>query len=739
MRTSDRPISLRRRPDLVSVAQTYGDQRYWVVKDPLSLKYVRLRDEEYSLLEWLDGKRSLHNLVVEFETKFAPQRVKPAEVSRLVGILHQAGLLVSDRPGQGAVLEKKGAKRQWKELGSRWLNPLAMRFRGIDPTKVFNIVYPLVRPLLTRTGFIVCLLYISSAIVWAAMNWRSLSEKLPSVQEFFTPTNLLVLTVVLAFVKVLHEFGHGLVCKHFGGECHELGVMLLIFTPCLYCNVTDSWRFPNKWHRAAVGAAGIYVELMLASTALYVWSFSAPGLLNQMALSLIAVASVGTIMFNGNPLMRYDGYYILSDIVEVPNLAERSATVVRAFFSKHCLGLDNVEDDPLLPERNRGWYATYCISSVLYRWFVTFSILLFMVGVLRPYRLEFLGRLLGTFGVAALVIGPLWRLQKFLTVPGATSTVKKNRVYATSGFVALVLALFLFLPLPHRIFGTLELQPFESEKIYVDVAGSVAQAPVRYGTEVKPGQLIAQLTNLDVQLALEELTAKRDQLQAQLTSLRREQFDSPKAGLSIPQITEMVDSLDEQIAEKERDIARLAPEAHRSGIVFPPANTEAQSTDSQDLKPWTGRPLDEINLGATLEPGTLLCEIGDPRKWQAMVVVDQQDIDFIHPGDSVDLLLEAEPNVVWHSTVAEIALGQLQETPRRLSNKAGGDLATAPVRGGAQSEKPASTSYMVRVIINDPDGTLRTGWRGTARIRVASKPLSLRIVRWASRTFHFLL
>lgn len=735
MRTSNRPITLRRRADLVAVEQVYGDQPYWVVKDPLSLKYVRLRDEEYSILQWLDGNRSLHDLVVAFETKFTPQRVKPAEVSRLVGILHQAGLLISDRPGQGPVLERKGAKRRWKEIGSQWLNPLALRFRGLDPAWIFGLVFPLVRPLMSRVGLALSGLLILAACIWAGVNWRPLSEKLPTVEQFFTPTNLLVLTVVLALVKVLHEFGHGLTCLRFGGECTELGVMLLIFTPCLYCNVTDSWLFRNKWHRAAVGAAGIFVELNLAAIALFVWSFTEPGLLNQMSLSIIAVASIGTLLFNGNPLMRYDGYYILSDLVEVPNLSERSAAVVRAFFAKHCLGLEDTEDDPLLPERNRGWYAFYCIASVAYRWFVTFSILLFLIKLMRPYRLEFVGRMLGAFGVGALVLSPLWRLKKFMTVPGATSTVKPHRVYATTAIAAALAAFVLFVPLPHRIFGTLELQPFGTEKIYVDVAGTVDETAVQYGNRIEAGTQIARLANPDVALAIEELSSKREQLKAQLISLRREQFDSPRVGTSIPQTEEMLKSIEEQLAEKRRDQASLLPRTTRAGTVFPPPLTDRPPPGSQELSNWNGRPLDRTNVGCTVEPGTLLCEIGDPTKWQALVVVDQEDVDFLRPGDAVEILLDAVPNRRWHSTVEEIALGRLQEAPRRLSNKAGGDLPTAVE--GSGGERPASTSYMVRVRIDDPDGILRTGWRGTSRIAVDAKPLSVRVWRWAGRTFHF--
>src|SRR5206468_11742270 len=140
--------------------------------------------------------------------------------------------------------------------------------------------------------------------------------------------NWIYLGGTLAITKVIHEFGHGLSCKHFGGECHEMGVMLLVMTPCLYCNVSDSWMLPNKWHRAAIGAAGMYIELVMASIATFLWWFSEPGLLNNVCLAVMFVCSVTTLVFNANPLMRYDGYYILADLLEIPNLRQKAGQVL---------------------------------------------------------------------------------------------------------------------------------------------------------------------------------------------------------------------------------------------------------------------------------------------------------------------------------------------------------------------------------------------------------------------------
>ena len=120
-------------------------------------------------------------------------------------------------------------------------------------------------------------------------------------------------------------------CIRLGGQCRELGLMLLVFTPCLYCEVSDAWTFPSKWQRIAVSAAGIIVEIVLAALAALVWCFSGPGLLHSLAFAVMVVCSVSTLLFNGNPLMRYDGYYVLADLLEVPNLAEQSRAVVARF------------------------------------------------------------------------------------------------------------------------------------------------------------------------------------------------------------------------------------------------------------------------------------------------------------------------------------------------------------------------------------------------------------------------
>ena len=733
MRTSDRPITFRRRPDLQITAQRFGADRYWVIHDPLSLKFTRLRDDEYALFELLDGEHSLEDLVNFYEARFAPQRLRPEEAARFVNMLHNSGLLLAERAGQGESLHERGTKRRREEFRKRWLSPLALRFRGVNPESMFTAIYPFVRPFMSRTALVCGCLFILSALGLAAVHWRAFTARLPDFQSYFTPTNILLLMGVLAVVKVLHEFGHGLTCLHFGGRCHELGVMFLVFTPCLYCNVSDAYRFPNKWHRAAVGAAGIYVELLLASAAVYLWWYTQPGLLNQICLGVAALCSVSTVLFNGNPLMRYDGYYVLSDVVETPNLAERSASVVREWFLRLFAG-NHVESDPFLPRRRRGWYAAYALASSAYRLMVTCTIVLLFIELARPYKLENAARLLGLAAVVSLLAPPLRRFWAFLNVPGRRRDLRSGRIAAAGVLVALLAGVIGFVPVPHRVIGPLELQPYRPERVFVEVRGVVAETPVRFGQAIHAGDLLLRLSSPDLELAVEELTAERDRHRARLESLRLEQFQDSAAAAIIPQTEQLLASVESRLKEKEQDRQRLVLRASRDGVLYPPFNVPKPPV-GDELPNWSGRPSDADNVGSTLEPGTLIGEVADPRAWDAWIIIDQNDVEFVRVGDRVDVLLDSAREHPLQGRIDEISVGELAESPQRLSNKVGGELATES--GSGQSERPVSTAYSVRVRLTDEKGEFRVGWRGTARIHLAPATLASRVGRWTARTFHF--
>ena len=399
--SSARSLSIRRRPDLIARRQHYLGRSYWVVKDPVGLNYYRFQEEEYALLNWLDGNVSLDELKDRFEEEFPPQKITLEELQQFLGMLHRSGLVIAAVGGQGKQLLKRRRERRRKEFLGALSNVLCIRFKGFDPERFLNWLYPWVSWFYSTTAVTACILLGLSALTLVAVQFHVFTSRLPAFHEFFNFQNALLLSVTLGVTKVLHEFGHGLMCKHFGGECHEMGVMFLVLTPCLYCNVSDSWLLPNKWHRAAIGAGGMYVELVIASIATWIWWYSEPGLMNHLCLNAMFVCSVSTLIFNANPLLRYDGYYILADITEIPNLRQKSTSVLARKAGDWFLGLEQ-PDDPFLPERNQIFFALYSVAAFIYQWVVVYSILFFLYHFLKPYGLE----KIGAIDCPGLAVGP---------------------------------------------------------------------------------------------------------------------------------------------------------------------------------------------------------------------------------------------------------------------------------------------------------------------------------------------
>src|SRR5262245_34382697 len=338
--SSSRKLPIRKRPDLRARKHRYQGRIYWVVKDPVGLQYYRFEEEEFAILQMLDGQSSLDDIAARFERDFPPQTIRTEELQQFIGMLHRSGLVITDAAGQGQQLVKRRDERVMQQRLATLANILSLRFKGVDPERFFNFIYPYIRWFFTVQALVCCILLALSALTLVLVQFSVFQARLPEFKTFFGHDKWLWLALTLCVTKVLHEFGHGLSCKHFGGECHEIGIMFLVLTPCLYCNVSDSWMLPNRWHRAAIGAAGMYVEVVLASICTFIWWFTEPGPLNWTCLNVMFISSVSTIMFNANPLLRYDGYYILSDILEIPNLRQKASTILNRKLGWLCLGLE---------------------------------------------------------------------------------------------------------------------------------------------------------------------------------------------------------------------------------------------------------------------------------------------------------------------------------------------------------------------------------------------------------------
>ena len=746
--SADRILSTRVRSDLSSKRTYYLGRSYWIVKDPVGMKYFRFQDEEYFILKNLDGTKSLETIKEEFEAEFPPQKITLEEIQSFVGQLHQSNLIVANVPDQGHELLKRRKKRRRQEILGACSNILAIRFKGVDPNRFFDKLLPWVRWMFHPVVLWGCLLLMLSALLLVGIEFDHFRAKLPEFKQFFGPGNLLLLSVTLFFTKVLHEFGHGLSCKVLGGECHELGVMILVLTPCLYCNVSDSWMLPSKWKRAGIGVAGVFVECTLAAICTWIWWFTKENMLHYICLNIMFLSSVSTIIFNINPLLRYDGYYILSDILEIPNLRQKATKIMSQKASEWFLGMES-QEDPFLPKRNQFWFAIFTVASVAYRWVVMTSILFFVWRFFDSYGLKVVAQCIAAMSIFGLVGMPLIKIGKFFWVPGRIYKVKKSHFYPSLAGVLALGAAVCLVPLPYSIYAPAVLELRSDDATTANVltpksGGILQEICVKEGARVKAGDKIAVLKNPQLDSELNGLIGQAQETRVEIL-MCRQMGNNQEAVARLQEALARYEGLVLSIRAMQQERERLTLTAPIDGIVVSPywrVDRETKYSDdaSASLPMWDGVPLEERNLNTTLEPGVQICSVGDPRRLEAIAVVDQSKINFVQPDQVVKIKLTERPAETYLARVAsasDVEGSTMEAVPFQLSAKGGGSVATETVEGGI--ERPQSGSYRVRVDLDNDEGLMTVGMTAKCKIKARPQTLLQRFLRLCRDVFNFKL
>ncbi len=730
-----RPLPLVKRSDLIVFVQAFGGRTYLGVKDPLALRYYHLRPEEFFVLQQLDGRTSADQIQAAFEREFPPRKLGHRQLQAFCSLLHREGLVVADAPGQADVLLQQRQAAQRRQRLERFGNPLALRFRGLDPEPLLDWLYPQVRWLFSAWAFAVWLLLVVTAAVWVLVQFDTFRARLPEFEAFFRPEHWLWLAAALAGCKILHELGHALACKHYGGHCHEIGLMLLAFTPCLYANVSDAWMLPGKWQRMAVSGAGMMVELGLAAICTFVWWFSGPGMLNAICLKVMFVGSVSTVVFNGNPLLRYDGYYLLADLWEVPNLRQRADAALWRRVGRWVLGRDS-GGPSLYPERHGNLLRLYAVASFAYRIAVIAAILWFCHALLEPFGLQVLAQLLTVFTIAGVVAAPLVRTFRFWSVPGRSREVNKLRAAVTVTGLAVLLAAALVTPLPHRITVPAVVQLRDGHRVFVSVPGRCTWS-VEPGTEVRPGDVLGRLENPDLLLEIARLQGQREVLQSQLQSLKSRSAQQANrgardAGSEIPTAEQALADIENRLRKRAEEKQRLTLTAPAAGTVLPPRRQPPSKAEAE-LRSWTGQPLDQANREAFLETGTLFCLVGDPHALEALLVIDQAEIAFVQPQQQVRIQCDLLPGRYLSGRIEQLSQIDADAVPPELV--AAGRLPLAKQADG--QSRLVGVFYQAKVSLAAHDHPLLPGAIGRARIHLAPLSLGRRLVRSLSGTFRF--
>ena len=360
------------RGDLLINKQSFEGRTYYVVKDPVSLQYFRLTAEDYDLAVLFDGQRTFGQIRDRWVGQHPHLRLDytPEEMNeRVLKFANDLALLqFLNVQGQRIKARMDAAKKHKKKGGLYAFTNTVFFFRRSlwDPDRLFGKMAKPLWWIWTKQTF-----WISWAIIaLGAVVFLTKAEGLDhALANLFNWHNLALMWVTTIVLKSVHELGHGLTCKHFGGEVHEVGFMSMVFTPYFFVNVSDSWTMPDRRHRMLVSFAGIYVELIFAAFAAFLWSVVQPGWFKDFLFNIIVIASVSTILFNANPLMRFDGYYIMIDLIETPNLQQKSRALVQHKVTQWLFGSSNKGDllaRMPLPKKRLGLFYSYAILSWLY-------------------------------------------------------------------------------------------------------------------------------------------------------------------------------------------------------------------------------------------------------------------------------------------------------------------------------------------------------------------------------------
>lgn len=730
------PLRVRLRPDLVAVPVDAPRGRHWHVKDPLSLRFFRFDAREWFLLQRLEEQPTFDQLLAAHNRQFAPWHLSARQLLFFLDEARRNGLLICDASVWADAEGDEGARRKqfsrWLARLGKW-NVLSIRLPGLDPDRWLDAAYPLVAWMFSR-----CVLGLSGVILLAAtllvlVRFDEFVDRLPDRTAFFTPQTALWLAAALAISKVLHELAHAFACKHFGGECHELGVLLLVFVPCLYCNVSDSWLLARRRERMCITAAGMWMELLLAAGATFVWWLADDGPLRMGALSLMLVCSVNTLLLNGNPLMRYDGYYLLSDLVRVPNLSAEAARVAAETWRRWGLGLSDAS--PPRPGEPRGWLLGYAVASFLYRLFLAGAILLGVHALGRAFRLQVLAWIISLLTLTNLVSPLVIVAARPLLRRAERRRVSPSHALGTLLVLAAVAGGLLVIPLPYHLYAPFVIEADEAERVVATVPGRLVEAlPV--GSRVAPGDVVARLENPPLSLRLAMLQARKSLLEQQLAGYLAVRGEHEETAVRIPATREAIADLEQQIRTLAAQLGRLELRATRAGTILSPPNVPRLPAEPDELPLWDGSPLEAANLGCYLETGAPVCLVGNPSRVSATVLVSQAELPFVRHGQRVDLLLSGLSDRTLPGVVAEVSPVPVDVLPRELAARRA--LPTDP--NSPQNPRPLEPIYRVRVTLDESGVAPPLRWAtGEARIRLASEPLAYRLWRSARRTFHFQL
>ena len=663
-------------------------------------RYHRFTPEAYQIIGMMDGRLTLDQIWSLACERLGDDMPTQEEVLGLLGQLHRADALKTDTPPDNAELSERRQKERSMRFWGQVRSPLSIKIPLFDPERFLQATFPIVRPLLGWFGLALWGVIVVWALTLVGPNWSSLTRDV--ADRVFAMENLVLIWFIYPLVKVFHEFGHAYAVKKWGGEVHEMGVMFLVLMPIPYVDASASLAFRDKYRRMIVGAAGILIELFLAALAMIAWAHMEPGPLRAAAYNVLLICGVSTLLFNGNPLLRFDAYYVLSDLIEIPNLGARGNRYLGYLLLRYVIGVKEERSPAYTPGEAR-WMGSYALAAFIYRIFISVRIILFVAG-----KFFVIGILMAIWSAANMVLMPLFKITKnWLNEP----RLKEYRPRALALVALLVGSLVLvagFIPCP--AFTVVEGIVWAPDKtrVYAGANGFVQRVVAEPGSLVAAGELLFESSDPELDLQVTILQAQRSEYEARL-----------RASL-VEERTE-VEILRDELERIEGELQR-ALERRQDLEVLSPASGRFLVQKADDLPE------------RFVTRGTLLGYVVDAEHVVARVVVPQEDIDQIrYTTTGIEARLSGSLMSVLPATIERVVPAASQELPSlALSIDGGGSIALDP----KSKEVPKAFKSFFQFEIALPDAVVdRIGERVTVRFILQPEPLVKRWFRQVRRVF----
>ena len=709
------------RPRLRSTVQVYRQHfrgRMWhVLQDPTNNQFYRLNPAAYQFMAMLDGRRTVAEVWRICNEQLGDEAPTQGEAIQLLGQLYTSNLLAAELPPDAEGLLHRYRKRRVREVQGYVMNLLFIRIPLIDPDRFLDRWVNIFGQVFTKYGLALWLVLISVGLYFLAGRTGELASRASNV---FNPANLPFLYLGLVVAKVFHEFGHAFACKMFGrqaggGEIHVMGVMFLVFMPLPYVDASSAWAFRSKWHRAIVGAAGMFVELAIAAIAAVIWAITAEGTtVHAICYSVMFIASVSSLLFNGNPLLRYDAYYILSDLLGIPNLAQRSKEYIYYLVKRHVWNVRQARS-PAHTRGERVWFVFYGIASTVYRTFIFAVILLFLTDRLpKPLAILAIG-----FGLAAVFTWICIPLGKFIRYLATSAELARVRPRAAASTLICLVVIFVGIGLirvsdHRRVEGIIE--PIRMAIVHAEADGFVENF-LPSGQRVSPaGPHLLQCENPELKAKYERLLAERRHLTARW---RIAQTQEPAAAQIL---TEQIAALDEQIIRAKERLASLSLHAPLAGM-------------------WVSPDIDRIK-GGYIHRGDRVGLVADLEDVIVRATADQQSAAILiaEAYPNVEIRIKGRPDMQVSGRILRILpAGQEHLPSAALGYAAGGTMQTA--LDDQQGTKSAERFFEIYVAPDETtDFRLLSGQRVVVRFETPAKPLLLQwwrsLLQLLQRRFH---